>query len=378
MPTASATNPTARIEVFRPGTFTPMEGAAITYTAADLKAIADCYDPETAPAPCVVGHPSTDAPAYAWAKGFEYDASTERLYATVGEIEPAFSEAVKSGRYKKVSLSFFRPDHAANPVPGTWYPKHIGFLGGAAPAVSGLKNVQFSAADAAVTVSAEFGERGFEDTASIFRMMRDFLIEKFGLEDADKALPAYRIEWLSETEIEKPSARPSFSAQPENPKKEPAPVTQPSQQPDPAFAAREADIAAREERIKKREQEAIHADNVSFAESLVKDGKLLAASKDKVVSLLDALPADTAVSFAEGEAAMPVSKALRDILAAQPKVVSFGSLELPEEPGAAGAASFAADGKAVDPSDMQRHAKAIAYQKAHPGTAYLDAVSAVS
>ncbi|APX70529.1 MULTISPECIES: hypothetical protein [unclassified Brucella] len=378
MPTASATNPTARIEVFRPGTFTPMEGAAITYTAADLKAIADCYDPETAPAPCVVGHPSTDAPAYAWAKGFEYDASTERLYATVGEIEPAFSEAVKSGRYKKVSLSFFRPDHAANPVPGTWYPKHIGFLGGAAPAVSGLKNVQFSAADAAVTVSAEFGERGFEDTASIFRMMRDFLIEKFGLEDADKALPAYRIEWLSETEIEKPSARPSFSAQPENPKKEPAPVTQPSQQPDPAFAAREADIAAREERIKKREQEAIHADNVSFAESLVKDGKLLAASKDKVVSLLDALPAETAVSFAEGEAAVPVSKALRDILAAQPKVVSFGSLELPEELGAGGTASFAADGKAVDASDMQLHAKAIAYQKAHPGTAYLDAVSAVS
>ncbi|MCQ9145858.1 hypothetical protein KWJ32_14215 [Brucella sp. BTU2] len=378
MPTASATNPTARIEVFRPGTFTPMEGAAITYTAADLKAIADCYDPETAPAPCVVGHPSTDAPAYAWAKGFEYDASTERLYATVGEIEPAFSEAVKSGRYKKVSLSFFRPDHAANPVPGTWYPKHIGFLGGAAPAVSGLKNVQFSAADAAVTVSAEFGERGFEDTASIFRMMRDFLIEKFGLEDADKALPAYRIEWLSETEIEKPSVRPSFSAQPENPKKEPAPVTQPSQQPDPAFAAREADIAAREERIKKREQEALHADNVSFAESLVKDGKLLAASKDKVVSLLDALPADTAVSFAEGEAAVPVSKALRDILAAQPKVVSFGSLDLPEAPGAGGAASFAADGKAVDPSDMQLHAKAIAYQKANPGTAYLDAVSAVS
>ena len=378
MPTATAKNPTARIEVFRPGTFTPMEGAAITYTAADLKAIADSYDPETAPAPCVVGHPSTDAPAYAWAKGFEYDASNERLYATVGEIEPAFSDAVKSGRYKKVSLSFFRPDHAANPVPGTWYPKHIGFLGGAAPAVSGLKNVQFAANDAAVTVSAEFGERGFEDTASIFRMMRDFLIEKFGLEDADKALPAYRIEWLSETEVEKLVSRPSFSAHPENPKKEPAPVTQPNQQPDPAFAAREADITAREERIKKREQDAVHADNVSFAESLVKDGKLLAASKDKVVSLLDALPAETAVSFAQGEAAVPVSKALRDILAAQPKVVSFGSLELPEEPGAGGSASFAADGKAVDPSDMQLHAKAVAYQKAHPGTEYLDAVSAVS
>lgn len=378
MPKASAKNPTARIEVFRPGTFTPMEGAAITYTAADLKAIADCYDPDTAPAPCVVGHPSTDAPAYAWAKGFEYDATKGRLYATVGEIEPSFSDAVKAGRYKKVSLSFFRPDHAANPVPGTWYPKHIGFLGGAAPAVSGLKNVQFAASDASVTVSADFGERGFEETASMFRAIRDFLIEKFGLEDADRVVPSYRIEWLQDTEIEKPNSQPAFSTHPEPKKKEPAPVTQPIQHPDPAFAAREADISAREERIKKREQEAVHSDNVSFAENLVKDGKLLAASKDKVVSMLDALPAETAVSFAEGEAAISVSKALRDILAAQPKVVSFGALELPQEPGTGGSASFAADGKAVDPSDMQLHAKAIAYQKANPGTAYLDAVSAVS
>ncbi len=72
---------TVRIEVFRPGTFTPMQGGSITYSAADLKAVADVYDRETAPAPVVVGRPSTDAPAYAWAEGFEYDASAERLYA---------------------------------------------------------------------------------------------------------------------------------------------------------------------------------------------------------------------------------------------------------------------------------------------------------
>src|SRR5690606_13768985 len=137
----SATN-TARIEVFRTGTFTPMTGAAITYSAADLKAAADAYDPATAPAPIVVGQPETDTPAYGWAQSFEFDASADRLYAEVGEIDAAFSDAVKAGRYKKVSMSFFPPDHAANPVPGTWYPKHIGFLGGAAPAVSGLKNVQ--------------------------------------------------------------------------------------------------------------------------------------------------------------------------------------------------------------------------------------------
>lgn len=370
MTTASTT---ARIEVFRPGTFTPMEGAAIAYTAADLKAVADAYDPQTAPAPVVVGHPSTDAPAYAWAQGFDYDASTERLYATVGEIDPAFSQAVKAGRYKKVSLSFFRPDHAANPVPGTWYPKHIGFLGGAAPAVSGLKNVQFASADATVTVTADFGEGGFDDSASLFRSVRDFLIEKFGLDDADKALPAYRIEWLSEAEIVAPFSPPAFSTPPVDLPKEPA-VTQP----DPAFAAREADIAAREERLKTREREAATAQHVAFAEQLVSEGRLLPVSKDKVVSILNALPPESAVSFAAGDAATPIAKALCDLLAAQPVVVSFGALDLPEAVGGEASASFAADGKPVDPVALERHAKAQDYQRQHPGTEWLAAVRAVS
>ncbi|HBF31658.1 MAG TPA: hypothetical protein DDW73_18845 [Rhizobium sp.] len=383
MTTASSTptkTTTARIEVFRPGTFQPMEGDALTYTAADLKAVADAYDPATAPAPVVVGHPSTDAPAYAWATGFDYDASEGRLYATVGEIDPAFSEAVKAGRYKKVSLSFFRPDHAANPVPGTWYPKHIGFLGGAAPAVSGLKNVQFSAPDATVTVSADFGERGFEDSASLFRSIRDFLIEKFGMDDADKALPSYRIDWLSEAEIVPPISQPSFSTHPNAlpPEKEPPTVTQANvTQPNPDFAAREADLIAREARIKARERETIEAENASFAEQLVVEGRLLPASKDKVVSILNALPFDTAVSFSAGEAAVPLANALRDLLAAQPKAVSFGALDLPEAGADDASASFAADGKPVDPAAMERHTKALAYQNQHPGTDYLAAVRAV-
>ncbi|WP_288082582.1 hypothetical protein [Shinella sp.] len=373
MSTATAT---ARIEVFRSGTFTPMEGEPITYSAADLKAIVDAYDVATAPAPVVVGHPKTDAPAYGWAQSFDYDASADRLYATVGEIDPAFSDAVRAGRYKKISLSFFRPEDAANPVPGTWYPKHIGFLGGAAPAVTGLRNAQF-AAGSAVTFTSAFGERGFEDTASLFRSVRDFLIEKFGLEDADKALPAYRLEWLSEVEIEpKPAPRPSFSAPPAPVpvKKEPA-VTHA----DPAFAAREADVAAREAALKKRETEIAHDANVSFAEKLVTEGRLLPISKDKLVTILDAVPAETAVSFAAGEAAVPVAQALRDLLAAQPKVVSFGAYDLGDDPGGdTRPASFAADGKKVDSAGLELHAKATAYQKTHPGTAWLDAVAAVS
>lgn len=368
---------TARIEVFRTGTFTPMEGGSLTYSAADLKAIADAYDPETAPAPVVVGHPKTDAPAYAWAKSFDYDASADRLYATVGEIDPAFSEVVKAGRYKKVSLSFFRPEDAANPVPGQWYPRHIGFLGAAAPAVAGLKNVQFSAKTPAATFSADFGEPGFEETASLLRSLRDFFIERFSLEEADKALPAYRLEWLAETEIRN-AAKPAFSAPPKTPdptQKEPPAVTTPT----PEFAAREADVVAREMRLKQREAEIAHDANVSFAESLVQDGKLLPVSRDRLVSILDAVPAETAVSFTAGETAVPVAKALRDLLAAQPKVVSFGALDLGDDPGeGSGSASFAADGREVDPGGLELHRKAEAFQRQHPGTSYLDAVRAVS
>lgn len=368
-------NQTARIEVFRTGTFTPMEGGSLTYSAADLKAIADAYDPDAAPAPVVVGHPKTDAPAYAWAKSFDYDASADRLYATVGEIDPAFSEAVKAGRYKKVSLSFFRPEDAANPVPGQWYPRHIGFLGAAAPAVAGLKNVQFSDASTAATFATSFGERGFEEAASLLRGLRDFIIEKFGLEEADKALPSYQIEWLSMAEIEKPEKHsPLFSTPETHPKKESA-VTKPN----PEFAVREAEFAAREERLKKREAEIAHDANVSFSEGLVQEGKLLPANKGKLVALLDAIPADTAVSFAAGEAAVPAAKAIRELFAAQPKIVSLGALDLPADPGSdARGASFASDGKAVDPASLEIHAKAEAYQRQHPGTAYLDAVRAVS
>lgn len=389
----------ARIEVFRTGTFTPMEGAAITYTAADMKAIGDVYKRDTAPAPIVVGHPTTDAPAFGWADSFEYDASKDRLFANVSEINPAFAEAVRSGAYKKVSMSFFRPNEAANPVPGSWYPKHIGFLGGAAPAVSGLTNVQFAADAKSVTFTCDFGDPGFEQAAGLFRGLRDFLIDKFGLDDADKALPTFQIDWLGETET-MPAVQPDFSAARKfsaggiippvlvsgtNIKvieKEP-PLTHLNT----SFAAREAALAAdeaafkaRNEALMLRQRELNHTEHVAFAEGLVTAGKLLPVSKDKVVALLDAMPIDVSVSFAAGDktTTVPAATMLREILDAQPKAVSFGQLDLPAGPADTRAASFASDGKPVDAEQLAIHNKAQAYMREHPNTEYLAAVAAVS
>lgn len=379
--TASKTS--ARIEVFRPGKFTSMEGAELTYSGDDLKAIATAYDSETAPAPVVIGHPSMDAPAFGWVDRFEYDEATERLSAVLKDLEPAFSDAVKAGRYRKVSLQFFHPHHPANPNPGTWYPKHIGFLGAAAPAVTGLKNVAFSIPpDEAITFEgdfASFGDPGFERSASLFRRLREFFIAEHGLEKADQALPGYEIEWLADIELIRdtgPGHPSSFAAphkNPNDPKEAPVPGDTPAE-----IAARETALAAREQAIRDREMAIAHAQNVSFAEQLVTEGRLLPLSKAKVVAVLDALPTEATVSFAAGEAAISPAEAIRQVLAAQPKVVSFGALDLGAAPGEGSSPSFAADGKAVDPAQLEIHTKALAYQRQHPGTAYMAAVQAVS
>ncbi|WP_347268172.1 hypothetical protein [Paracoccus sp. (in: a-proteobacteria)] len=372
--TATPARPlTARIEVFRPGTFRPMAGEPITYSAADLKAVADAYDPGIAPAPVVVGHPEIDAPAYGWVESFDYDAGQERLFANLHQIEPAFAELVQAGRFRKVSMAYFAPGQGHNPVPGTWYPKHIGFLGAAAPGVPGLKNAAF-AGDEGAAFEVAFGDAA--ETASLFRKLRDLLIEKFGREDADQALPSWQIEWLDQTPNDD-TATAGFAAPqptPIPPGKEPA-VTQ---QPDPAFAAREADIANREAELARREAAQAHADNAAFAESLVRDGKLLPASQDKVVAILDALPGHAAVSFAAGAEQLSPAAALKQVLEAQPQIVSFGAADLPEGPGQTRSAAFAADGGEVDPEGLTLHNKALDYQRRHPGTAYMDAVRAVS
>ncbi|MGN7870979.1 hypothetical protein [Paracoccus sp. 22332] len=257
-------------------------------------------------------------------------------------------------------------------MPGTWYPKHVGFLGAAAPAVSGLKNVAFSADAPAATFELSFGVAG--ESASLLRKLRDFLIEQFGTEKADMALPSWQIEWLDDQDK---AQQPAFTAPilTPAPQKETPAVTQPS---DPAFASREADLTAREKALADRERAAAHADNLSFAEGLVTAGKLIPASKDKVVAILDALPGEAAVSFSEGGDKLTPAAALRQVLEAQPKIISFGEVDLGQDPATGGAASFAADGKAVDAAGLATHNKALAYQRAHPGTDYIDAVRAVA
>lgn len=144
------------IEIFRAGTHTSMEGATQTITREMLQACAESYDPTKHEAPLVIGHPATDAPAYGWVKKLRVEG--DRLLAETGELEPAFADAVKEGRYKKISAAFWTADAAQNPSPGVMSLKHVGFLGAAAPAVKGLRAVKFAGDTSGVVM---FGEDAF-------------------------------------------------------------------------------------------------------------------------------------------------------------------------------------------------------------------------
>lgn len=363
----STQSKTRKIEVFRPGTFRAMNGQSYTFSETDVSAMAAKYDPAAAPAPVVVGHPKHDDPAFGWAQGFEVNADGT-LVAELGDLAPEFVSAVEDGRYRKVSMKFFAPDAPNNPAPGTHYPRHIGFLGGAAPAVSGLAPVQFADADGEELIEIEFSfaEPAMEDVASLFRSLREFIIDKFSRDEADQAVPEYLIRWVDDAADAPASEGPGF--------------TQPKQE-ETTMAGDDTKLKEREADLAKRERALHHKDNVSFADGLVNDNKLLPVQRDSVVALLDQLvgAGDTEIAFSDDgtEKKISATQLCKDILSAQPDVVPMGKSDLGDETQGKSPAFASPDGMSVDSEDLALHAKAVAFQSNNPGTDYLAAVQAV-
>ena len=164
-----------------------------------LIATANAYDPARHEAPLVIGHPRADAPAWGWVGGLTADGGG--LFAAPRQLDPAFAEMVRAGRFKKVSASFYTPDSPHNPVPGVYYLRHVGFLGAQPPAVKGLAPVNFAEGDTEEgCVSFDFAESPglLRWLADLFRGLREYVVEKDGTEMADRAIPSYAVSGLQE------------------------------------------------------------------------------------------------------------------------------------------------------------------------------------
>jgi hypothetical protein len=317
------------------------------------------YDPALHRAPIVVGHPPADAPAYGWIDGLAV--AGDRLQAKPAELDAAFVEMVRAGRYRTVSAAFYTPGSPANPKPGSYYLRHVGFLGAQPPAVKGLKAVSFAAGDEGVVVFADGWS--LEIMARLLRGLRETWIARFGQEDADKALPSWEIDRLAEQAVveqqgEAAEARPAFTEPPTPKPKETAHVTtQPGGGASPTAREQELEQQLAAERARtaafaEREARARRSDDDAFLAGLENQGRLLPANRPLAAGLLARLDGSDAVSFAEGRAAETPRDALRALLAAQPKAVEFGEVA-------------GGDGQKAghdDPHEVAR--KAVAFQEA--------------
>ena len=185
------------IEVFRAGSFKDMSGTTQTIKRQELAQIAALYDAEDHPAPVVIGHPETDAPAYGWVDQLYLEGDV--LKATLRDVVPEFAQAVQSGRYKRVSISLFLPSSTANPMPGKFYLRHIGFLGAQAPAVPGLKPVKFAGQEgASFAIYQDFAEPLSPELSELAVLRRENLDRRIeDLIGQGRVLPAFKDEVLS-------------------------------------------------------------------------------------------------------------------------------------------------------------------------------------
>ena len=133
------------IEIFKAGNHVDSSGRPREFSLALVAAMAAVYSPARHEAPLTLGHPADNLPAYGWVKSLRATADG-RLMMRAGDLTPEFSEAVKAGRYKKRSASFYPPGAPNNPAPGNWYLRHVAWLGAKVPAVRGLADVNFEGA----------------------------------------------------------------------------------------------------------------------------------------------------------------------------------------------------------------------------------------
>lgn len=324
-------------EIFKSGTRCDSSGRTVTISEADVQAAAAAYDPALHEAPIVIGHPKDTAPAWGWVGSLK--ASGGVLSADFAQVDSDFAEAVRTGRYKKISASFYPPESPNNPKPGVWYLRHVGFLGAQPPAVKGLAAVSFAEDDGAVT----FGE----DTESLFRRFLRWLTDS-GEANTFSTLPELPHEH-TDKEIDM-AIEEQLAA--EKAAREAA---------EREAAAAKAELKRLQEEQEQALREATHTENADFAENLVRAGRLKPADKALLVQVLDgvAYPDRATADFGEGETKKPLVQALREFVAtALPMQLPSGEWAT-VAPSAAGTlpADFA---EVAIPDALSHHERALA------------------
>ena len=352
------------VDICRTGVWRDATGRIVNMDEARLAAIAADYA-DADPAPAVIGHPAIDAPAYAWAESVRKVG--DRLQAKFRNIEPAFRAWVEGGQYTGRSIK----------VVGNRL-KHIGWLGGRAPAVDGLAPTQFADGEdgeticlAAFELGAAETRYGFMAMARIARGMRERIIASDGIEAADESIPAWEIDALQRAAEDDAAAfaatgtkegadmdleklRRALGLPAAATEEQILAAAESARGAATTLAAREASLTAREAEMAQTAR--LAAANASL-DAHVTAGRILPAERPQIAALLASLPEgdEAAIVFAGPEGAGEVRERpgaiLERLFASLPSRVDFAERAGGPVPGTPSAheddAAIAAEARAL-------------------------------
>jgi len=261
---------TLEVEAFRSGTWTDSAGNTKAWSDTDLDTIASRYNESIGKgereAPVVVGHPKDNSPAYGWVESARR--AGDRLMLKLKDVQDGFVTALKEGLYKKRSISLF-PDMNI---------RHLGFLGGAQPAVPGLADVQFEAADN--SVSFEFALENSDEDIEFIKKENTFfksLFLRFGM---DIAKAQDHTEPSTSTETTEDDMSEELKAQVAELTAKIAEFEKTAGEKDTEITNLKAEIQASTDTARKVEHKA-------FCDALVGEGKLLPANMEMTLENME-------------------------------------------------------------------------------------------
>lgn len=224
------------IEFLRCGTHTSMSGSSHNFTHDIAQEIVDTYNPDNFKAPLIISHRTGDYSDRSIVES-ELAFGTPKFLKKVGDrvkavfekISPEFIEWVRNNQILGISPSFYPPNHQSNPTPGKWSLRHIAGLGKSPPAIKGLASLSLSeflnspvgaidlgefeySSDASGAVTLDFEVNALSEVSSdkhcidfmvgegyeVFQRLRDYLIEKEGVDLADRIIPSYYLQLINE------------------------------------------------------------------------------------------------------------------------------------------------------------------------------------
>ena len=357
-------------EIFRTGTWTSDKGITKNYSEEDLDKIVANYNSED-PAPIVIGHPENNSPAFGWIDSIKRVA--DRLIAVPKQLNDKFVDLVKNGSFKKRSISI-TPDFKLN---------HVGFLGAAAPAVAGLKEIQFSSDEELHNFSSDFNPELVSSPARHLERSR---------ETRDEGLNNATIEQSNNE-----SQKPAITLDSEN---NPAEKTTPNNKPLEDLKNFEkslnelnsivSEIKNNFSQLSDDELKKIHSriNELQFSMQVndfelrlnekLAYGSLTPGMKSKIMNLVSFLQKQ---SFSGNEFSFEkyiadVKNLLIDFVESIPKIIYYENFA--EKPESVSIAEDEFENFTLDEDSLLIHKKALQYMKANEGTEYVEAINKVS